>query len=234
MKKIIAIALSAVMALSLVACGGEDSPQTEEKKPVKNPVRSELYDDSDNKMADISYEYDENGLRLSNTTTWIFNGDSETDKYTYDENGNVIKKVGTYSFSPEYESVRNYIYDENGLLIKENWGADEFYIGYEYDENGHLTQQFSMNDGTRYQGLVYQCDENGNVLTETQNWDDGDVSVHTYTYDVAGKLLKVDYSFNGEIMYTHNYEYDAEGNMTKQGVSIESWKLEGYVVHYYE
>ena len=28
--------------------------------------------------------------------------------------------------------------------------------------------------------------------------------------------------------------YDAEGNLTKQGVSIESWKIEGYVVHYYE
>lgn len=235
MKKLTALILSAVMAFSLVACGGESGTQHEEtKKPVKNPVRSELYDNSGYKLADITYEYDADGRRLSNTTTWVANGDSETDTYTYDENGNVIKKVTTYSFSPEYEGVRNYIYDENGLLVKENQGAEEFYIGYEYDENGHLAKAFNMNDGTRSEYLTYQCDADGNVLVETADWGDGFVSTNTYTYDSEGKMLNMDYAMNGQLLFSHAYTYDAEGNLVKQGVSIESWKMEGYVVHYYE
>ena len=200
----------------------------------KNPIRSELYEDSGYKLADITYEYDADGRRLSNTTTWVASGDFETDTYTYDENGNVIKKVLTYSYSPGYENVSNYIYDENGLLIKENWGAEEYYIGYEYDEKGHLAKSFNMNDGTRYEYMAYQCDADGNVLVETVDWGDGDISTNTYTYDAEGKMLNMDYAMNGQVMFSHAYVYDDEGNLVKQGVSIESWKMEGYVVHYYE
>ncbi len=235
MKRIFALILSVIMSFSLAACGGDGGEtQQPEGKPVKNPVRSELYDDSGYKLADISYVYDENGRRLSNTTTWTASGDGETDTYTYDENGNVIKKVGTFSYAPDYENVHNYVYDENGRLIKEDYGAEEFYTGYEYDENGHLARQFYMNDGSRNEGYTYQCDADGNVLVETMDWGDGFISTNTYTYDADGKMLNMDYAMNGEVLFSHAYEYDAEGNLTKQGVSVESWKIEGYVVHYYE
>lgn len=237
MKKILSMVLAAVMALSLTACGGQEDAGTPppEEKPVKNPVRSELYDSDGNKMADIAHEYDSSGRRISNTTTWVINGESETDTYTYDENGNVVKKVYTNSYSPGYENVTNYIYDTDGRLIKENHGAEEFYMGYEYDENGHLAKRFNMNDGTMSEYFTtYQCDAQGNVLVMTDDWDDGFVATNTYSYDADGKMLKMDYAVNGQVLYTHEYEYDAEGNLTKQGVSIEIWKIEGYVVHYYE
>lgn len=235
MKKLIALMLALVMAVSFTACGGSENggSQQEEEKVKKNPVRSELYEESGTLLANISYVYDENGMRVSNSTAWVANTDVETDTYTYDENGNVIKKVSTYSYSPDYEGVKNYYYDEDGKLIKEDWGSDDYGIKYEYDENGHLKTKLNFNAGTETVTSTFTFDESTNTQVETEVWDDWTFT-YTTKYNADGEIEKWDYAVNGEVLRSHHYEYDTEGNLTKQGVSIESWKLEGYVVHYYE
>ena len=81
MKKIIALVLALTMAVSMTACGGSgEAGGQEQEKVKKNPVRSELYDESGRLLADISYEYDENGRRLSNTTDWCANDELEKEK----------------------------------------------------------------------------------------------------------------------------------------------------------
>ena len=103
MKRFISILISAVLMLSLVACGGgsattEGGSDNAVEKTKKQPVRSELYYENGTILADISYEYDADGRKISNTTSWNygFGEGSETDAYTYDENGKMTgyKNVG--------------------------------------------------------------------------------------------------------------------------------------------
>ena len=77
MKKLIALAVSAMLLISLTACGGGNTAgttqnqQTSPAQVKKVPVRSELYDMGGNLMANISYEYTADSKLISNTTTWV-------------------------------------------------------------------------------------------------------------------------------------------------------------------
>ena len=240
MKKIFALIMAVIMAFSLVACGGTnndsgnaqpESNQGQETVVVKNPVRSELYDSSGKILADISYEYDADGKLLSNTTSWNydFGSGSETDTYTYDSKGNVATKTSSYSDS-DYASVKHYEYDADNRLVKEYFDED-YGIKYVYGDDGRLAEVFNYNaDGALlWQTYSYE----GNAVIQTELWGSWTLTYITY-YDEQGNPLKWVYESDGTPMLTHIYTYDAEGKLTKQDVSIESWKMEGYVVHYYE
>ena len=236
MKRFISILIPAVLMLSLVACGSsgatEGGSDNVVEKIKKQPVRSELYDENGTILADISYEYDADGRIISNTTSWNYGfGDgSETDAYTYDDNGNLLTLTKSYSYS-DYPSVKKYIY-EDGKLVKETFSDDESYgTKYVYGADGKISESYSFNgdDETLWQTYSYT----DNTMVQTEEWD-GWTFVHTTFYNDNGDIEKWEYKCNGEVMITHNYSYDADGNLTKQDVSIESWKMEGYVLHYYE
>lgn len=240
MRKIIALIMTSVMALSFAACdsGNTTPPTTEQQKEEIRksvpPVRSELYDEYNSKLADIDYEYDDTGNCLSHTVTWTdyYGGDAEKTVYTYDDRGNIVHKETSYSYRENYTYNEYFVYDEENRLIEENWGSDFRHI-YEYDSDGHLARKMNKNeDGTTNETIRYECDSQGRTLKEISEYD-GWTFVYRYNYDSDNRLVSIDYSVNGEVLFSHGYEYDSEGRLTKQGVSIESWKMEGYVTHYY-
>ena len=246
MKKLLSAILAAVLAVSLVGCGGgrdnngggqTDNPQEETKKVV-NPVRSELYDDQGTKLADIEYEYDADGNRLSNTTYWVesWGGGWDRDEYTYNSNGDMLTKTASYSWS-EGTSTMNYEYDADGKLLKTYLEGDaSMYTGYTYDENGHAVKRaMYYSDGSENYPVELTCDREGRIIQEKEVWEsNGWVFIYKTTYDENGNILKWEYSANGEVLLTHNYDYNDEGLLVRQDCSIESWKMEGYVLHYYE
>ncbi len=200
------------MAVSLVACGGGESTggdtegevqqqEIQQEKPaVKNPVRSELYDEEDYFMADITYEYDADGKRLSNTTIWTDDGGggSETDYYEYDANGNVIKKTSTYSSSPDYEFARHYTYDADGKLISEDFGTPDNGYRYTYDSEGRLASKMLFNGDE--ESLVSTYSYEGSSQIETELWEDWVLTYRT-DYDADGNVLKYEYAADDEIMF---------------------------------
>lgn len=244
MKKIFALMLAMIMSVSVVGCGGEinsdagGTAQQDDKqdkvtvKEIKNPVRSELYDESGTILADITYEYDAEGRRVSNTTSWNYDfGEGwEKDTYTYNDNGDVLTKTMTYDYS-DYAYVISYEYDADGRLIKEAHGDGSYGTKYVYGDDGKLAECYSYNNDTETLAATYSYAHNAVVETS----ESGD-NIYTYAtfYDDEGKILKWEYAWNGQPTRTHNYTYDADGNLARQDVSIESWKMEGYVLHYYE
>lgn len=237
MKKLIALAVSAMLLISLTACGGEKTSeitQNQETPTVqvkKVPVRSELYDMGGNLMANISYEYTADSKLISNTTTWVdsWGGSSETDTYTYSADGYVTSKTTSYSDS-DYASVRYYEYDQDGNLVKEYFEPD-YGTRYVYHTDGRISESYNYNSGGETLWQTYSYTDA--TMTQTEVWDDWVFEYITH-YDSNGNILKWVYNCNGENMINHNYTYDGEGNLTRQDVSIEGWKMEGYVVHYYE
>ena len=236
MKKLIALAVSAILLLSLTACGGGNTSgttqnqQTSPAQVKKVPVRSELYDKEGNILADISYEYDAENRVISNTTSWNhgFSSGSETDTYTYSADGYVTSKTTSYSDS-DYASVRYYEYDLDGNLVKEYFEPD-YGTRYVYHTDGRISESYNYNSGGETLWQTYSYTDTS--MTQTEMWDDW-TFVYITHYDEKGNILKWVYKCNDETMITHNYTYDGEGKLTKQDVSIESWKIEGYVLHYY-
>ena len=164
MRKIIALIMASVIALSFAACdsGNTTPPATEQQKEkirkAVPPVRSELYDEYNSKLADIDYEYDDNGNCLSHTVTWTdyYGGDVEKTVYTYDDRGNIVHKETSYSYRENYTYNEYFVYDEENRLIEENWGSDFRHI-YEYDSDGHLARKMNKNeDGTTENGVYVQ------------------------------------------------------------------------------
>ncbi|MBQ8604677.1 MAG: hypothetical protein IJ410_07545 [Oscillospiraceae bacterium] len=238
MKRITAFIMAIVMAITLTACGGGDTPpdaeQQKEIKEAKKPVRSELYDEMGTKLADIDYRFNDAGECITMIVSWVddFGGDDEITSYIYDEEGTLVQKDMSYSYS-DYVTSRYYKYNDDGKLIEESMG-DGYDIVYEYDANGNPVRQSNRTpDGTMTELMRYECDSEGRVVKEITVYDDW-TFVNEYTYDSDGKVLNMDYIINGELMSSYGYTYDGEGNLTKQDVSIESWKMEGYVTHYYE
>ena len=235
MKKLVSLLICTIMMFSLTACGGGTSqPQqnggTTSAQTKKVPAYSELYDMGGNLMANISYEYTADSKLISNTTTWVdsWGGSSETDTYTYSTDGYVTSKTTSYSDS-DYASVRYYEYDQDGNLVKEYFEPD-YGTRYVYHTDGRISESYNYNSGGETLWQTYSYTDTS--MTQTEVWDDWVFEYITH-YDSNGNILKWVYNCNGENMINHNYTYDGQGNLTRQDVSIEGWKMEGYVLHYY-
>lgn len=148
-----------------------------------NIIKEDFY--VDNRLSDyIEYEYNENGIMISDTEYDILNNDEvheiKTD-YIYDDKGRLSAEQ---AYQNDHESWRiEYEYDEQDRLVKENfYSRINSYFSYTYDENGNLAERTS--DG-----------EFG-------------VTVTYYTYDENNRLVKSEDYHDGEWLYTYEYEYE--------------------------
>ena len=107
-----------------------------------------------------------------------------------------------------------YTYDENGHLTEEQTLEDGQVcsrVQYTYNQSGQLvSEKSSLQDGSSYE-ITYTYNEFGKVLTKTENGED---TTYSYTYDDQGHLLSASSvsASSGEYAYT----YDASGNLASQ------------------
>ena len=152
-------------------------------------------------MLDISYEYDENGNRVSVITNhnyglervWLYSYDAldRLSSHT-DHNGNVIE----------------YKYDAIGQLTKLIY-PDAKQVNYTYDKVGQLTQVVDWaNRQTKYEydvlGRVSKTIHSNGLYTQ-------------YTYDEVGQLKKQETkNIISAILINYNFSYNQSGIMTSE------------------
>lgn len=173
MKKLFAVALSAVLLLSMAACG--DNPQKEgEKTQSYYVVTSRKHYTNGELSNSAEFTYDEKGRPLTMKIE-IADYRIMESELTYDEYGNRIREVytttdlergGTSSREDNYEMT----YQDGKLvrctIVNENVGFD-----LQYDEKGRLVRVDYDEAYSKTRGSVwhtYAYDEQGRLIQATQ------------------------------------------------------------------
>lgn len=235
MKRIIALAITAVLVVSsLAACGNdkEENPKTD--TTVNQPQSNDS--GNNNSSADPNLprvwrtaqrgQYENGvwanaGLRYERNAYGLY-----TAINVYDDNGNKTdnnaRVTESYDGSNRLTKFDNgnktyfFTYDQTGKMsqihVQDKKGRDLVKLTYT-DEGGYCAVTYDENYTNTYVTNIY--DENLNRLSyESTNL--GEVKLHrAYTYNDAGLLAKETYS-KSPFDYLVEYFYDSEGRLTKQ------------------
>lgn len=175
MKKLLAVALVALMLLGITACGADSAP---EAKYVPNEVTVEIYFNGELQGAQkMEYTYDENWNTTEIATYYDGVLEMTTKLSGYSENGKPAEMTAVDASGQEGMSIR-YTYDSEDRVIKqETVENDEVsqYTESTYDAIGNLATQ------TNYLAIVdmttlfeYSYDRDGN-RTETKTYRNGEL-----------------------------------------------------------
>lgn len=197
MKKILAFIISAMMLLSLCACGEDAKAQVEDAK-----AQADSKESNTGKVA----------VWILESAVWRCDGEALSINIEYDASNN-IKKAGVVIEGIEFGSQFNF--DDQGRILTEvGYGESNANCEYDYDDSGRISRTRREDSES-----VYTYDEKGNLIKEVQTvYSDigaerGFETEITYSYDANGNLIqKVDC---GD---TCTYEYDAQGRLT-----VEKW-----------
>ena len=197
MKKLIAILLALMIALSLAACSGNNSPKSNTSQSDSDPIDSTTPEEMEESVPVFAktketlyghtyvysdYTIDENG-RITG-----YKKDNEKYTLTYDEKGNLLTEKHELSNGKPYTDT--YTYDEKNMPIRHDDSSrnNTYVFTYEYDNQGRVIKKHSeLKDGDYPQDWLYEYDENDVLIKETQ------VSKHstyeiTYSYDENGNV----------------------------------------------
>lgn len=195
MRKTISLILTALLLLSLAACGEET-----ETKYLETSVTQEFVGTV---TIRTEKEYDAAGQLVS---TVSYQNDTETNRtnYSYTENSVIMDitqdgESGTVQYIYEKDAAGN-------AVRTEMYVDDELYLTIEstYDENGNALShvQHTVANGITYT-TSYVYDENGNPVRTVFDAGNGSCSVTETTYDENGKVLT-------------SAVYDGDGNLTSR------------------
>lgn len=218
MKKLLCLALSCLLLLSMAACksgDGDTSTPTEAPEQTLNRsleqygpwVLTTEYEKSTDKNR--QYYYGENGELLGYgdyqaTTTTDDQGGKTVKLVAYDEDG----QVSTYL------SKHEYVYNADGKLVSyqrnEALGdklADSF--TFEYDAAGNMVKQEKYYMDLWQETVTYTYD--GEKLTAASFKSSVYEASYTYVYDGSGVLSQLDY----------NIKYVKSGNVDKGTLALQ-------------
>ena len=214
MKKWIALMLATVMALSLCACGKDDSSKKSED-PKDSKVTAMLFT-----QVEMTETYD------GQTTTMRA-------VVEYDDDYNVI---GTKTYTDDKLSYEvTYDKDINKPLLEKSYyedGERSHVAEYTYDENGNCleyTSTFDDGEEVTVDKCVSTYDAEGNVLTE-KYYDNGELSYeYRYSYTASGKPAEEVSIWDGEESWIR-YTYDDQDNILteEQGAGEETYTAKSY------
>ena len=210
MKKLFAVALSAVLLLSTVACGNNPAKETEKTRDYY-VVTSEKQYTKDKLTSSAEFTYDQKGRPL---TAKIEVSDSLRleAELTYDEYGNKSREVYSYADlrrDTNYTIEENYemTYQDSKLMHCSIVNQDGARTGFalRYDEAGRLIDvdydvaEEETAHGVRYS---YEYDEQGRLIRETR--------YRTTNYHQDSVVFVTDwetqmhyqYGQNGNVFYT--------------------------------
>ena len=241
----------------------ENSETTIENTKYEMFLAEEIHYETRSKYT-ISYEYDDNGNRVSakkNNYSFANNfcelGDIKSwSEIEYDEEGKEYKVISydldgniTYKAECEYDEFGNMKKLDQYYCYGEDF--DYFYYYYEYDENNNLVSRYIYNQaGEKASVKQIECKneylENGNILKTTcYCYEEEGKRYIEYQemkeYDVNDRLIKAIYY---ECPYPRTvvdkiekyivYEYDENGNETKSITYNSKGEVEGSTVYSYE
>lgn len=247
-------------SLFLTACGGGSNSTsydsyrgvTIDEKILESDNVEEMVVELEEEDTSVTISLEENEEEVPN---YVKMGAIYTDcvlgrkiwtQYEYDNDG-VLYAIREYDADSPGGCYENK-YDTMGNITEYNWvgvdGSCEHYTFWEYDENGNLVKETSVNfygddnvtlyeNETDTQGNVvsrttydnfgeclakrtYEYHDNGGVKKETRYLPDGTLQEELF-YDEHGNMLDDKYYQDGEL-YIHStieYEYDNKGNKTK-------------------
>lgn len=223
MRKIIAISLALVMALSLCACGGDNTPGGGKKDET---VTASLFTqvimsqtDSDGKTSTMKgvVEYDDN-YNLIGTKTYL--NDKLNYEVTYDKDYNkpLLEKSYYEDDGRTYTSTEVYVYDTNGNCLErtsthENGEKNPVNKTVcTYDANGNILTEKRYEDGELYYEFHYTYTASGKLESETQKWNDSE-NWTRYTYDEHDNILTEQQGSGEEVGTSKTYENTYENGM---------------------
>ena len=192
-KKWIAILLVCVIALSLCACGKDESKKQDDNQQTGSQPTTNGNDDHSG------------GAILGNKVNAAVLTQMLMTQTDYD--GQISNMKGTVEYDAEYNIIASKTYVNDQLV---------FEATYDKVPDKVLTEKSYDEDGVCYDETQYTYDANGNCLVRLSIFDyDGgkgttkDVS----TYDEQGNLLTEEYYNGDELVYRYVYTYTASGKV---------------------
>lgn len=239
MKKMMAMLLVLILAVSVAACGQATKTiyvQTESVRTIGEAEIRMVYSYSDEGMP-LSVKSYFNGSLRQTTSTRVSGGiqyltitDSEGNSTTqstetkYDDEGRVIQTSS--SVGGTEVAYTNYTYDEAGVLVSTVAVTAEttIHATLTYDANGNLiSEEKTEQNSGEYQRIDYVYDEQGRVVKQsTYSAEDVLDSYLVNTYNGSEEKIITYYGADGEPTGEVVVEtYDEHGNKIKEVSSLD-------------
>lgn len=156
------------------------------------------------------YTYDELGNELTTETRTEDGTLTHSSSKEYDKNGYLVKEISLYEGE---ETIITYENNENGDVVKAV--SDSNIYLYEYDENGILRKESSMNKDNQLE-TIDEYDENGILRKTVYYKETGEVEM-LYEYNEHGDEVLSKYVIAEDLVLeiVSTNEYNANGNLIK-------------------
>lgn len=222
-SKIIAVATVAAVALSVTACGKNDTPVSSVSQPASSAISSEAESvPTESTVADTKVE----GPLYMASETMTYPGSDEgvVTIHKYDDQG---REVYTHQIDHENKSemVTYNELDEAGNVVKALYYSDGKLANTTvstYDEHNNVLTK-GDGDGNIYTRYEYEYDDQGRVVTEKSYviGDGEEVLDHTteYTYDDTHELPVKEVVTNDYGVETTERDFDS---MAADGLYVET------------
>ena len=208
MKKLIALALSLIVVLSLCACTGDNAgePEKKDEKVTVSLLRKlAVSDDYQNTSAIVEYDEDYNLIGIK----W-YDNDRLVREVLYDKDVSRPLVEREYDEEGYYDSCTEYTYDKDGKVLTEL--ADNSECSYTYNADGRVETKVTIWYDGDERRISYTYDDHGNLLTESVGYPNPDwdyINTYEYTYD-NGKITEMKmYCDDALVSYI---QYDSDGN----------------------
>ena len=258
MKKVISAILTALLLLSLIACGAkgawqeqydlgmrylnegnyqeaviafEAAIEIDTKRPEAYLGAAEAYlaaDDIDAAIAIL-----EKGYAATNDDT-LKNRLDEIKSGTFNDYWGRTKRQSGYDESGALVWYHLYTYDAQGRTASvtsyDAAGNQTNHVDCEYDENGNALVSFGheTDNGTLIR-IEKTYNADGLVTKETNIYSDGSMNYSTYQYDQNGYCIREDmHEENGSLIDYKLYEYNAAGLESKWTYYDSRGEMTGY------
>ncbi|MCL1951429.1 MAG: hypothetical protein FWF60_02245 [Oscillospiraceae bacterium] len=181
MKKLLSLALAAVLLLGLCACGRTSEPAPTTSPPIAETgvVPATLPQPNQKPKQKVYYSAD-GTLHFTMT-------------YEYDERGNEIRREQHFADGGAYTYTLQNTYNEKGQLVQADIqinGGDSGYITYEYYADGQLIRSVYIDTGFgEFNGhTTYTYNKQGQLI-QTE-WVNDNPSRSTFEYDAQGLISR--------------------------------------------
>ena len=174
------------------------------------PIRLELIDSSGKTVSVEEYEYDANGIKLSDSEIV---SESNIDKYDFQfDDDNTIVGYTLYDSDGNVDVSANFQYDSEGRFIKSDrlLGHINSECNLTYDSDGRLIKVSSVYE--KMDNIFKYDSQTGLMSEETTLMDGVERDKECFSYNEYGLLNDYKMIKNGSVTYSQHMVYDDNHN----------------------